>query len=245
VEQVADFSRQFARRPDRYKLFFGHFGVAGAKVSAGQPLAGRCAEYPLEPLKELAAQYIGLSHVHLRQQLAPRVWYCGSLSRCDYSETEEKGYHLVRLNGTELQPDGSDLNVEFRPSPTRPMVEIHVRYENGEFRLPKTVSSDTLKDSRVKVVVTVAKGAHQKLGREAQEELRERLLATGPAELKLKIEREAEAEHAALPVSQAHSAEGKLRAYWDIKGAPPADQRERLLAKLANLEARLYDEEQH
>jgi len=162
AEQIAEFGQQFARRPDRYKLFFGHFGVAGARVSSGQPLAGRCAEYPLEPLKELAAQYIGLSHVHLRQQLAPRVWYCGSLSRCDYSETEEKGYHLVRLSGTELQPDGSDLNVEFRPSPTRPMIEIHVRYENGEFRLPKTVSSDGLKDSRVKVVVTVAKGAHQK-----------------------------------------------------------------------------------
>ncbi len=244
AEQVAEFGRQFARRPDRYKLFFGHFGVAGAKVSAGQPLAGRCAEYPLKPVKELAAQYIGLSHVHLRQQLAPRVWYCGSLSRCDYSETEEKGYHLVRLNGTELQPDGSDLNVEFRPSPARRMIEMHVRYENGEFRLPKTVFADGLKDSRVKVVVTVAKGARQKLGREAQEELRERLLAAGPAELKLKIEREAESEDSALPVSQAHSAEAKLRAYWGMKGAPPPDQQERLLVKLANLEAQLYGEEE-
>ena len=242
---MAEFGRQFARRPDRYKLFFGHFGVAGAKVSTGQPLAGRCAEYPLESLKGLAAQYIGLSHIHLRQQLAPRVWYCGSLSRCDYSETEEKGYHLVRLHGRELQPDGSDLNVEFRPSPTQPMIEIHVRYEDGEFRLPNTVSTDRLKHSRVKVVVTVAKGSHQKLGREAQEELRERLLAAGPAELKLKIERESEAEHVALPVSQAHSAEAKLRAYWDIRGAPPPVQQERILAKLADLEARLYDNEEH
>jgi hypothetical protein len=125
------------------------------------------------------------------------------------------------------------------------MVEIHIRYENGEFRLPKTVSTETLKDSRVKVVVTVAKGAHQKLGREAQEDLRERLLAAGPAELKLKIEREAEAEEFVLRVSQAHSAEAKLRAYWDIKGAPPPDQQERLLAKLAHLEARLYEEERH
>jgi DNA repair exonuclease SbcCD nuclease subunit len=245
TEQMADFGRQFARRPDRYKLFFGHFGVAGAKVSTGQPLAGRCAEYSLEPLRELAAQYIGLSHIHLRQRLAPRAWYCGSLSRCDYSETEEKGYHLVRLHGTELQTDGSDLSVEFRPSPTRSMIEVHVRYENGEFHLPQTLSAERLKDSRVKVVVTVARGAQQKLAREAQEELRGRLLAAGPAELKLKIEREAEAEHAALPVSQAHSAEAKLRAYWDIKGAPLPDQQERLLAKLASLESRLYEEDPH
>jgi DNA repair exonuclease SbcCD nuclease subunit len=243
AEQIAEFGRQFARRPDRYKLFFGHFGVAGARVSSGQPLAGRCAEYPLEPLSTLAAQYVGLSHIHLRQQLAPRVWYSGSLSRCDYSETEDKGYHLVRLNGREAQPDGSDLDLEFRTSPTRRMMQIHVRYEGGEFQLPKTLALEKLKDSRVKLIVTVAKGAHQKLGREAQEELRQRLLSAEPAELNVKIERETEGEDIALPVSRAHSAEEKLRAYWDIKGAPPPEQRERLLAKLAQLEARLYGNE--
>lgn len=212
-------------------------------MSSGQPLAGRCAEYPLEPLRNLAAQYVGLSHIHLRQQLAPRVWYSGSLSRCDYSETEEKGYHLVRLNGTELRLDGSDLDLEFRISPTRQMMQLHVRYENGEFHLPKTLALEKLKDSRVKLVVTVAKGAHQKLGREAQEELRRRLLAAEPAELNVEIERQADAEDVALPVSQARSAEEKLRAYWDIRGAPPSEQQERLLAKLAHLEARLYGDE--
>ena len=74
------------QRPGCFHLFFGHFGVAGARVSSGQPLVGRCAEYPLDPLRGLQAQYVGLSHIHLRQQLAPRVWYAGSLSRCDYSE---------------------------------------------------------------------------------------------------------------------------------------------------------------
>ena len=75
VEQLAEFNRQFERRQDCYRLFFGHFGVAGALVSSGQPLVGRCAEYPLEPLQQLRAQYVGLSHIHLRQQLAPRAWY--------------------------------------------------------------------------------------------------------------------------------------------------------------------------
>lgn len=243
AEQINEFGRQFARRPDRYKLFFGHFGVAGARVSSGQPLAGRCAEYPLQPLRTLAAQYVGLSHIHLRQQLAPRVWYSGSLSRCDYSETEDKGYHLVCLNGSEAAPDGSDLSVEFRVSPTRRMMQVHVRYENGEFHLPQTFALEKLRDSRVKVVVTVAKGAHQKLGREAQEDLRRRLLAAEPAELNVKIEREPEGEEMALPVSRAHSAEEKLRAYWDIKGAPPPERCERLLGKLALLEARLYHDE--
>jgi DNA repair exonuclease SbcCD nuclease subunit len=230
------------RQPDRYRLFFGHFGVTGARMSSGQPLAGRCAEYPLEPIKTLAAQYVGLSHIHLRQELAPRVWYCGSLSRCDYSETEEKGYHLVHLRGTALRADGSDFDVEFRVSPTRAMVQIPARYEDGEFHLPKGVSQEMLKDSRVKVVLTVANGEHQRLSREALEQLRDSLMVNKPAELRIKIERETAPEEVALPVSQAHSAEAKLRAYWDIKGPPPTEQRERLLAKLAQLEARLFGE---
>jgi hypothetical protein len=71
------------------------------------------------------------------------------------------------------------------------MIQLRVGYENGEFQLPSTLALEKLKNSRVKLVVTVAKGAHQKLGREAQEELRQRLLAAEPAELNTKIEREA------------------------------------------------------
>src|ERR1019366_5424070 len=124
ARQLDEFNQRFEQRPRSYKLFFGHFGVAGARVSSGQPLVGRCAEYPLGPLRSLKAQYAGLSHVHLRQQLAPRIWYVGSLSRCDYSEVEDKSYHLVTLDGPELRTDLSDLDVEFRMSPTRRMVEL-------------------------------------------------------------------------------------------------------------------------
>ena len=125
--QLDEFNRRFDQRPGRCKLFFGHFGVAGAKVSNGQPLVGRRAEYPLDPLRSLKAQF---SHLHLRQQLAPRIWYAGSLSRCDYSEVEDKGYHLVDLNPPDLCPELSDLDVEFRMSPTRRMVELHAVYDD-------------------------------------------------------------------------------------------------------------------
>jgi DNA repair exonuclease SbcCD nuclease subunit len=234
--QLDEFSRRFEQRPGSYKLFFGHFGVAGAKVSSGQPLVGRCAEYPLDPLRNLKAQYVGLSHVHLRQHLAPRIWYAGSLSRCDYSEAEDKGYHLVTLNCPDLRPDLSDLSIEFRMSPTRRMVELHAVYEDGELRLPDNLDMVTLKDSRVKVVVTVPNGPDHLLTREQQEKLREELLAANPAELKVKIEHDADIPAEPAPIAAAHSAEEKLRAYWTMKGAPPADRQERLLAKLADVE---------
>jgi DNA repair exonuclease SbcCD nuclease subunit len=236
ARQLDEFNQCFDQRPGSYKLFFGHFGVAGAKVSSGQPLVGRCAEYALDPLRSLQAQYVGLSHVHLRQQLAPRIWYSGSLSRCDYSEVEDKGYNLVTLNAPDLRPDLSDLDVEFRVSPTRPMVELHAVYDNGELRLPDNLDLVTLKDSRVKVVVTVPNGPDRLLSREQQENLREKLLATSPAELKVKIEHDADIPAEPAPIAAARSAEEKLRAYWAMKGAPSADRQDRLLIKLAEVE---------
>jgi DNA repair exonuclease SbcCD nuclease subunit len=184
----------------------------------------------------LQAQYVGLSHVHLRQQLAPRIWYAGSLSRCDYSEVEDKGYNLVTLAAPELCPDASDLEVEFRVSPTRRMVEIHAEYQDGELRLPEHLDLLTLKDSRVKVVVTVPNGPDHLLSREQQENLREKLLAACPTELKVKIEHDVDLPAEPAPIVAARSAEEKLRAYWALKGAPPADRQERLLTKLAEIE---------
>ena len=237
ARQLDEFNQRFEQRPGSYKLFFGHFGVVGARVSSGQPLVGRCAEYPLDPLRSLQVQYVGLSHVHLRQQLAPRVWYAGSLSRCDYSEVEDKGYNLVTLNAPELRPDSWDLTVEFRVSPTRRMVELHALYEGGELRLPDNLDLLTLKDSRVKVVVTVPNGPDHLLSREQQENLREKLLAANPTELKVKIEHDADIPAEPAPIAAARSAEEKLRAYWwTMKGTPPADRQERLLAKLAEVE---------
>lgn len=239
AQQLEEFNERFRRRTGQYRLFFGHFGVAGARVSSGQPLAGRCAEYPLEPLRSLQAQYVGLSHVHLRQQLTPRVWYAGSLSRCDYSETEDKGYHLVALKEPEIRPDLSDMEIDFRKSPTRGMVELEAEYRDGDFHFKSPLDTASLKNSRVKVVITAGAGVHESLGRDEQERLRQQLLRANPAELKLKIEHEAETSIEPGLVSRARSAEGKLRVYWKLKGGPPAEQQERLLARLAQVEQAL------
>ena len=126
-----------------------------------------------------------------------------------------------------------DLEVEFRVSPTRKMIELHAVYEDGELRLPDNLDLVTLKDSRVKVVVTVPNGPEHLLSREQQDVLREKLLAANPAELKVKIEHDADIPAEPAPIAAAHSAEEKLRAYWMMKGTPPADRQVRLLAKLA------------
>jgi hypothetical protein len=116
------------------------------------------------------------------------------------------------------------------------MVEVHATYENGDLRLPEHLDLLTLKNSRVKVVVRVPHGPDHLLSREQQENLRNQLLAATPAELKVKIEHDADLSAEPAPIAIARSAEEKLRAYWTMKGAPPADRQERLLAKLAAVE---------
>ena len=117
------------------------------------------------------------------------------------------------------------------------MVELQAVFEGGEFHFDHSPEPACLKDARVKVVVTVAKGLHESLGREEQERLKERLLKANPAELKVKIEHEPETTIETAPLSVARAAEDKLRAYWALKGAPPAGQQQRLLSKLAQVES--------
>jgi hypothetical protein len=52
----------------------------------------------------------------------------------------------------------------------------------------------------------------------------------------VKIEHDTGVPTEPAPIAAAHSAEEKLRAYWTMKGAPPADRQERLLTKLAEVE---------
>jgi len=144
---------------------------------------------------------------------------------------------VVTLNEPSLKSDLSDLDVSFRVSPTRRMVELQAVFEGGEFHFDHSPDPARLRDARVKLVVTVAKGLHESLGREEQERLRERLLEANPAELKVKIEHEPETAIETAPLSVAGAAEDKLRAYWALKGAPPAGQQQRLLSKLAQVES--------
>ncbi len=74
------------------------------------------------------------------------------------------------------------------------MVELHAIYEDGEYRFATQVDSYRLRGARVKVVVTVAKGLRESLSREEQDKLRDKLLEANPAELRIKIEHEAETE---------------------------------------------------
>ncbi len=143
----------------------------------------------------------------------------------------------MTLEEPDLKSDLSDLDVSFRISPTRRMVELQAVYENGEFHFTSPADVERLRDAPVKLVVTIAKGLHESLSREQQDRLKEQLLEANPAELKVKIEHEPETAIETASLSVARTAEDKLRAYWALKGTPPVDQEHRLLSKLAEVES--------
>jgi hypothetical protein len=89
------------------------------------------------------------------------------------------------------------------------------------------------------LIYIVPNGPDRLLSREQQENLREKLFGASPAELKVKIEHDADFPAEPAPIAAARSAEEKIRAHWAMKGSPPVDRQERLLAKLAEVEKTL------
>ena len=134
--------------------------------------------------------------------------------------------------------------MSFRISPTRRMVELQAVFENGDFHFSIPPCAERLRDARVKLVVILAKGLHESLSREEQERLKEQLLEANPAELKVKIEHEPETATETVSLSVARTAEDKLRAYWALRGAPPADREQRLLSKVAQVESAVLSQQQ-
>lgn len=82
-------------------VFVGHLAVAGGATSGGEVLASHELSVRAGALAQLGVCYGALGHLHLRQEVAPRVWYAGSPWRTDFGEREPaKVVHLVELVGS-------------------------------------------------------------------------------------------------------------------------------------------------
>lgn len=78
------------RAEGRPTLAIGHVNISGSVASTGQPQIGSELEIDATHLARLGDCYIGFNHIHKHQR-----HYAGSLCRCDFGETEPKGYVVV------------------------------------------------------------------------------------------------------------------------------------------------------
>ena len=78
-------------------ILAAHVAVCGAQTAGGEVLAEHEIEVSRTALDAMPLDYAALGHIHKRQEVAERAWYCGSPHRTDFSETDDKGWHLVQI----------------------------------------------------------------------------------------------------------------------------------------------------
>ena len=112
--------------PARPFLLVGHLAVGGALSSSGQPLIGHGIEITLGDLVDAGAAATLLGHIHLPQELAPNVFYAGSVSCVDFGEEGE----TKRIGVIDVGADGS-TDLTWLPTPCRRWVTIEAWVDDG------------------------------------------------------------------------------------------------------------------
>ncbi len=96
----------------------------GSEVSLGQLVHEPVL--PLSAFDRPEVAHVALGHIHRRQQLAERVWYCGSPDRLDFGEeNQDKAWSLVTVHA-----DGS-AEVEAVPTNARRFRTIDLSHVEG------------------------------------------------------------------------------------------------------------------
>lgn len=89
--------RRRASHPDDVHVGLMHVQVGGCVTSGGEVLDGQEVQLTRHTLDGVGLDYCALGHLHKRQEVASRAWYCGSPWRNDHSERDPKGWHLVDI----------------------------------------------------------------------------------------------------------------------------------------------------
>jgi exonuclease SbcD len=211
-------------------ILLAHVMLRGSRTSVSQPpLVGQDLELGLDDLGRANAGLYALGHIHLHQTWeidgAP-VAYPGSPRRCNYGETETKGYIVA-----ERGPDGT-WRLEHVPTPTAPMVHVDVEYVPGTGYTLGAVEQGS--DVRVRYSVAAE---HREAARAAAEAYRDRLLAAGAARVTLEARTVVQRTARAPQVARANTVAEQLGAYWTASDGPPGADRPRLLGRVAALES--------
>ena len=104
------------------RVLAAHIAIGGAKLAGGEVLLGHDVELPAALLASLDVDYVALGHVHLQQEVAPRVHYCGSPSAHSFGEPDAKGWWLVRID------EARELHMARVPSPAPRVVTIEATW---------------------------------------------------------------------------------------------------------------------
>jgi hypothetical protein len=180
------------------------------------------------------ANFVG--HVHMKQHWmigsAPCI-YPGSPRRCNYGETEPKGYVVAEWD----DQTGDLVGWEFIEAPATPMYHVDDEWTADGWAIGpvREDTPDSFAGAEVRLRYRV-RSDQRVAARAAAEACRDGWLADGAIAVKLdeQVVLEQRTRAAAIPV-QATLAE-KLQAFWAAKSFEPGERRAALLAKLQLIE---------
>jgi len=164
-------------------VLVGHFSVGGALLSETQHMLGYDIEMARQHIELANCDLVMLGHIHYPQRMGNRIFYCGSIYRRDFGETEDKGFWLHLLNAHGLQESA------FIKTPTRKLYRVQRDFsanQNG-FRVDLTPEMlEQIEGAVVRVELKVFEDEVEKID---QEGLKKMLQEAGATDWNLRITR--------------------------------------------------------
>lgn len=241
VKKVFDWMIADSAQRTGVKVFLGHFTVNGARVSTGQELndPGLSQGFIVPPawLSKLSCQVKAIGHIHKAQHIgdpADNIIHVGSLSRCNFSEIEDKGYRIATFDSQ----TGELLEFEFIKNPHAPLlVTEEAVWNQGAREWEITGETNHLEGAEVRVIARYQEDETPDF-LHLQKEYKEFKMA---APLTIKRNVVPVVRTRAAEVAQAETAIDKLKAYWQKVESPADEHREEIIAIVERIEGGLLN----
>ena len=120
-----------------------HGTVRGSKISETQTLPEGSIDVTAQMLASVGFDYVACGHIHMRQELAPNVWYEGSFFPKTWGEKDQKAFSIVKI--TDEHTFRTQVNF-----PHPPMIKL-----NRHFDEVNLITSHDVKGKRVWLEVSI------------------------------------------------------------------------------------------
>lgn len=119
TDLLRDVFQMWGQKTDnRLHIIVGHFTIRGSETSTGQQMVGKDVEVGIGDLALAKPTLVLLGHIHKAQGWG-MIYYCGSITRLNFGEEEDKGFFIHEILRNK---EGSRIQSRFIKTPARVMV---------------------------------------------------------------------------------------------------------------------------
>jgi len=162
-------------------ICLGHFSVRGCKISPTQQMIGYDIQMSADQLQLAKPTIWCLGHIHHAQEVAPNVFYSGSIYRVDFGEREsEKGFFAHTVEGSAISFSRNVVESEFITTPAATMNKV--KFDMGK---DYDISDDEITD---KMQIEIKLYADEAAGVD-MDAIKEDLIARGAKEVDIILQR--------------------------------------------------------